>query len=277
MLASWMDPSLLAPGDDPHSDRDWSAWELHSIRLAGDDWFETAYQALWNEFSGAHEMESREVIARRLDRGGDYPSADWRLTYELCAVSEGPVLAAVRDHTVMLPEREEPGGYAAVVHLSHNLVLPDWRRTGLAGWMRALPVASARRLTGGKSGRVLLLAEMEYVRDEEPATAIRLKAYQKAGFRKVDPSLVHYLQPDFRDAKEIDRTGVQPIPLTLVLMQAGVEPLTEISGRDLRVAVQALYAMYAAEFREVDMEPCRASLKSYPEDSEIIRLLPPAE
>jgi hypothetical protein len=48
-----------------------------------------------------------------------------------------------------------------------------------------------------------------------------------------------------------------------------------MSGRELRDLAQALYAMYGAEFRSEDMGPCFASLKDYPQDDEIVQLLPP--
>ncbi len=98
-------------------------------------------------------------------------------------------VVAVRDHTAILEENEAH----AIVHLSHNLVSPATRRTGPASWLRALPIATARECIEQhgtpRDARVTLAAEMEYPEPNDPAQMIRLQAYERAGFRKIDPGL----------------------------------------------------------------------------------------
>jgi hypothetical protein len=158
-----------------------------------------------------------------------------------------------------------------VVHLSHVWVDPAWRRTGLAGWLRALPVGSARAF----GDRIVLVAEMEH---ETPQTAGRLKAYGKAGFRKPDPARVPYLQPDFRSDAAIAASGgvFQSLPFPLVLRRVGRESETRISGGELRGLVEALYAMFERDFGPARLEPCREALARFPTETEWVDLLPPA-
>ena len=116
-------------------------------------------------------------------------------------------LAAVRDHTAIVRSGQEE----AIVHLSHNLIAPEWRRSGLAGWLRALPIQSARNCLA-EQGRsldspIILVGEMKTLDPADPASYTRLKAYEKAGYLLIDPRRVPYLQPDFRAPAEIDLTG----------------------------------------------------------------------
>jgi hypothetical protein len=91
-------------------------------------------------------------------------------------------------------------------------------------------------------------------------------SYQRAGFVKVDPSVVTYHQPDFRPPAEIDAAGGPlPLPFALILRRVGREAETSISGAELRAAVHALYTMYSLEFREKDMRALFEQLdSSYP-------------
>src|SRR5262249_29001609 len=131
-------PSDLAPGDSKSAALDLSAFEVHRIRSIGDPWFEPAYAQLWAEFGAKAEMELRETLAARFRLA---PA----MAYEMVLVRKDGAFAAVRDHTAISTEEE------TVVHLSHNLVAPDFRRSGLAGWMRAFPVLSAREFRPGAS------------------------------------------------------------------------------------------------------------------------------
>ena len=100
----------------------------------------------------------------------------------------------------------------SIVHLSHNFVAPEWRRTGLAGWLRALPIQSAGfalpnrgvRRRANYPGR-----RNEALDRNDPASYGRLKAYEKAGYLMMDPRRIPYLQPDFRAPDEIDLTVVR--------------------------------------------------------------------
>jgi hypothetical protein len=221
-------------------------------------------------------MEQESVIARRMQWLPGQMINGASMQYALQLVTRRGEFVAVRDHTVIILE-SEPG---AVVHLSHNLVAPEWRRSGIAGWMRALPVATAmdsiRSLQLSDSSPVTLIGEMEHFDPARSATLVRLTAYEKAGFKMVDPSRVSYLQPDFRDPAEIDlSSGPQPLPLTLMLRRIGHEAEDFVEGAEILHGVKALYKMYAAEFRSADMYQVYESMKTYPSPADRIPLKPP--
>jgi hypothetical protein len=249
---------------------------LHRITSAEDPFFEMAFGALCAEFGDAGEMEQASVIARRLQWLPEQLINGASMQYALQLVTHAGEFVAVRDHTVIILESEP----RAVVHLSHNLVAPEWRRSGIAGWMRALPVATAmdslQSLRLPITSPITLIGEMEHFDPTRSATLVRLTAYEKAGFKMVDPSRVSYLQPDFRDPSEIDlSSGPQPLPLTLMLRRIGREAEDFVGGAEILHGVKALYKMYASEFRAADMHQVYESLKAYPASRDRIPLKPP--
>ena len=271
-----MVPAHLAPGDGKSLEPDWSDFELHQIRDKSDPFFEMAFGALWNEFGDKGEMEQVEVIADRLrwnllqSRQGAF------LRYALVLVTHRGEFVAVRDHTVIVLE-DRPG---AVVHMSHNLVAEKWRRSGIAGWMRAIPVSTALEclaaLKRPAGSPITLVGEMEHLDQSKPDTKVRLTAYEKAGFKMVDPKRVSYLQPDFRHPRDIDESsGPIPVPLCLMLRRVGHEVEVSVSGVEVLQVVHALYRMYGVGFRESDMKVVEDSLSTYPAPLEAIDLLPP--
>ncbi len=271
-----MIPAHLAPGDTKSLEGNWSEIELHRIEHAGDPFFEMAFGALWNEFGFKGEMEQAEVIADRLKWNLRQSINGASLRYALVLLTHRGEFVAVRDHTVILLE-DQPG---AVVHMSHNLVAREWRRSGIAGWSRALPVSTAleclAELKHPTDSSVTLVGEMEALDKSQPDTQVRLTAYEKAGFKMVDPSRVNYLQPDFRHPEEIDKTnGPIPVPLRLMLRRVGREVETSVSGAEVLHVVNALYRMYGVGFRNSDMQVVMDSVSAYPASSESIALLPP--
>jgi GNAT superfamily N-acetyltransferase len=270
----------LAPGDRHRAAFDWSRFELARIGSADDPLFPEAYGALHEVFDGAGEIETPEVLEARLAWRPARPRRGLALRYALVLVRRDGRFAAVRDHTVMIPlDRPELG---VVVHLSHVFVAPEWRRTGLASMLRALPVADAHAAmaeagwTGDRP--VTLLAEMERPEPGDPATRIRLSAYAKAGFLAVDPSAVGYLQPDFRRPEVIDAGGgPRPLPMVLVVRRVGREDERVIEAGIVRGWVEILYAMYGLGFREVDMEVAWRSLGGYPPAGTPLDLIDPRE
>jgi hypothetical protein len=253
--------SDLAPGDIRSASLDLESFEVHRIRSIQDPWFEAAFQALCDEFGAKNEMERRETLEERFKLA---PA----MVYEMVLVRKGEEIAAVRDHTVI------PGAGEVVVHLSHNLVMPKYRRTGLAGWMRAFPVASAREVRPGML--VTLVAEMECDDPSDPSRAIRLKAYEKAGFLKIDPASVDYYQPDFRAPDVIDAEGgVRPLPFQLLVRRVGRENEFTITGGEVRCLVESIYGMYGAQFRPKDMVHPSLSLHRYPAEDAAVPLIAP--
>ena len=279
MLQPWMIPADLAPGDAKSLAAELPEMILHRIGSSSEPEFAEAYGRLVEEFGEADEIEQEGVIRSRLGRDGTEVLDNFALRYRLMLVT-APCgeFAAVRDHTAIV----ETGRPGAVVHLSHNLVAPKWRRSGLAGWMRALPVQTARSALAAQSRKpdepIILVGEMEAPDPAVPATLVRLKAYERASFSKVNPADVNYLQPDFRDPSEIDAGG-GPLPLRmqLVVRQVGREAETRIDGGTVRAVAAALYGMFAREFRAADMEPLWMSLDGYPRPGSIVELVPPCE
>jgi hypothetical protein len=276
MLHDWMIPSDLAPGDMKSLQGEWSSMELHRVESADDPDFDIAYGALWAEFGARSEVEQPTVLSRRLRWNGDKLVGGYALRYRLVLVKSQGKLAAVRDHTAVVRSGQEE----AIVHLSHNFIAPEWRRSGLAGWLRALPIQSARNCLA-EQGRslespIILVGEMKTFDPGDPASYARLNAYEKAGYLLIDPRRVRYLQPDFRAPNEIDLTGgARPLLLSLIVRRVGREGELTVSGGEVRRIVEAIYRVYAETFRGCDMAPVLASLQGYPAPNEIIDLLPP--
>ena len=259
----------LAPGDAKSASVDLSALQINRIRSVDDPLFAQGYAALWAEFGAKDEMELPETLDQRFRLAP-------RILYEMVLVRRDGEFVAVRDHSAIVTDS------GAVVHLSHNLVSPHARRTGLAGWLRAWPIAAAREcLAANKAptaAPVTLVAEMEYDRTDDPAQTIRLQAYERGGFRKIDPAVVPYHQPDFRAFEVIDSTGgAFPLPFQLVVRRVGREMEETISGREVRALVRALYDIYAPQFRSADLAHPRLALDRYPPDDAVISLWLPTK
>ncbi len=262
----------LAPGDLRSHIFDWDQFEIMEVRQRADPDFGRLYATLDGEFGSRNEMESVEVLQQRLSWNVTELRNGHHLSYRLLALQKHGKIAATRDHTVII-KTETPA--RACVHLSHLLVEPEWRRTGVAGWMRALPVQDARRacVDLGLSAKtpITLVAEMEPY--ESPAQLPRLKAYARAGFRRVDPLRVNYHQPDFRSFEEIDASGgPKPLGFWLMVRQVGQENDDAMTGLELHRIVGALYAMYAQAFRPQDMAQLYAEMEKYASHREHIAL-----
>ncbi|WP_437676163.1 hypothetical protein [Sorangium sp. So ce131] len=220
--------------------------------------FDEGYRALDGFFGPKGELERHEVLAAWLAGVHTDPAAPIVLTYHMLIArdAEGR-LAGVRDVYITL----DRAARRCVALLSHALVLPEHRRSGLAALLRAAPVALARRALveaglGGAAGEageaekaeVLLAAEMEAVDPDDRDTAVRLFAYGRAGFAVIPPSVLPYAQPDFRDTAALGVTPV-PLPLMAVVRQVGEEERGDLS-RD--GAASFLRHYQAAHVREVD-------------------------
>lgn len=278
MLQPWMNAADLAPGDAKSASVDWTGFELHRICSVDDPLFVKAYEPLWREFDASDEIEQPEVLARRMRWDPAHLVRGCALLYELLLVTKDGVFVGVRDHTAIV----DPEFAMAVVHLSHNLVAPDFRRSGIAGWLRALPIETARACLSAQGFRqplpIYLVGEMEPADPANEPRTVRLTAYEKAGYRKIDPSAVHYLQPDFRPAAEIDASGGPlPLPLSLLVRKVGREVETEIRAETVHRIATCLYRMYEVEFRPQDMACVWQNLASFPRGDRRISLLPPTK
>jgi hypothetical protein len=276
MLQSWMNPADLAPGDTKSAGLDWKGFDLHRIRSTDDPLFATAFDPLWHEFDASDELEEPEVLSDRMKWNPATLVSGIALLYELLLITKDGQFVAVRDHTAIV----RPDFGIAVTHLSHNLVAPAFRRSGIAGWLRALPVQTARACLAAQglptTAQIYLVGEMEPADPGIEARTVRLIAYEKAGYRKVDPSVVPYLQPDFRSPAEIDADGApRPLSLNLLVRKVGRENETTMRASRVRCIASSLYEMYATEFRPQDMECIWRNLKTFPDGEQSVRLLPP--
>jgi GNAT superfamily N-acetyltransferase len=258
----------LAPGELKSAQVDLSPFRFDRIRSPHDPLFENAFAALWAEFGAKDEMESRETLALRFARAP-------RMIYEMILVRRADEFVAVRDHSAIVAP-----AIGAVVHLSHNLVAPAARRTGLAGWLRTLPLQAARECLEAAGAPpdspITLVAEMEHLSPDDPSREVRLRAYEKAGFAKIDPAIVRYHQPDFRPPAVIDATGgARPLPFQLLIRRVGREGETAIRGWEVRGLVKAIYEIYSPQFRPADLAHPLLSLDSFPPDDARVALLPP--
>jgi GNAT superfamily N-acetyltransferase len=267
----------LAPGDAAVREPA-PGTRVRRIRSAEDPWFLPAYERLWREFGRKREMEAREVIASRFAWDPSRPNGDYRYLYEVLVVERGGETIAVRDHTAIAAETS-PGETEVWVHLSHVLVEQPWRGTGMAAWLRALPLQTARECAaalGRAPAAITLVAEMEAPARGDAAALRPLASYGRAGFQQIDPSQTRYCQPDFRSAAEIDASGVEPVPLRLVIRRVGREHERQIPGREVRAIVRTLYEMFAVHVRKSHMAPLWTIHDALPDPDATVDLVIPA-
>jgi hypothetical protein len=118
---------------------------------------------------------------------------------------------------------------------------------------------------------------MEYNDGSDPKRAVRLAAYERAGYVKVAPSMVQYFQPDFRAPEVIDAEGSSvPIQFQIVIRRVGREFERTIFGREVRRLIGGLYTIYGASFRASEMEHPLLRLDRYPAESASVALVAPS-
>lgn len=277
-MIEWI-ASDLAPGDADCAQQWPDEFQVYRVQSATDPLFERGYMSLWDEFGPAGELEQRNVLAERLNWEGAGPLTDYVLWYEMIVVLKEHLLAGVIDHTAIV--RKNDPASPAVVHLSHIWIAQSYRRSGLAGWLRAFPIQVARRCLA-IAGRpttdpIVLAGEMEHPTPDAPLRLIRLKAFEKAGYLKINPATVPYHQPDFRSHAVIDSAGgPMPLPFGLVIRRVGREQESTLSGREVRQIVADLYQMYGCGMRAEDMQSLWAQLKlEYPHETDEVPLIRP--
>jgi GNAT superfamily N-acetyltransferase len=177
--------------------------------------FEEGFALLDLEFGPRGEMEREEVMSAWFDRGSlSPPDAPIPARYHMVlARDEHGTIAGVRDMFVTT----DPSANLSVALLSHSLVLPPFRRTGLASLLRGVPVALAQAALPG--AEIMLCAEMEMVRPDNRDSIVRLMAYGHAGFRAIPPAVLGYAQPDFGEWRD----DARPIPLLAIVRRIGAE------------------------------------------------------
>lgn len=276
-------PEDLAPGDVRALEVDWAGLRVERVRSPDHPLFPSLYARLWDEFGPRGEMEKETVIAQRLAWDPRRPVEHHALLYELLAVLAGDEVVALRDHTAIVPmppHRDDRPGQV-VVHLSHIIVEPPLRGGGLSAWLRAFPLQTARECAAAAgepaSDCITLVAEMEHPDGHTPGVMARLRSYDRAGFLKIDPDTVRYVQPDFRPPAEIDASSVQPVPLALVVRRVGREHEATLPGAEARAIVRALYTMFGVHMRADHMAPLWGLLDRFPGPGETVALRRPLD
>ncbi|XYH98046.1 hypothetical protein ACMHYB_61625 [Sorangium sp. So ce1128] len=282
-----VDPRDVCPGEGPEKVARALA-QFSVVEVQGDAAFDEGYRALDAVFGPKGELERHEVLSDWFAGKHTDPEAPIVATYHMLlarGVDDGR-LAGVRDCYVTLDRATR----RCVALLSHALVLPDFRRTGLAALLRAAPIALARRALreaglgeGGapadvsagcaeaqapaSGAEILLAAEMEAVDPDDRDTVVRLIAYGRAGFAVIPPTVLPYAQPDFRDTAAL---GVAPVPLPLlaVVRQVGEEERADIPRARAESFLRHYQTAHAREVSLSDLAPIRdnalARLSAFP-------------
>ena len=274
--------SDLAPGDHKSTSFTTENITFHSVESTQDPLFETAFTTLTEFFGARREMETRSVIEQRFTWNAAPLLSNQPLLHYcmILALGSQKNVAAVRDYSAIVPPASEPP--RVTLHLSHLWINPTHRRTGLAGWMRALPLETGRTLLAqanhSPDAPMTLIAEMELPDGKDEERDLRLLAYEKAGFLKVDPRVVPYLQPDFRVPSQIDASGApEPIPMALIIRRVGRKNETSAPASLIRSLIHDLYTLYSKTFRACDMAPLWDRWRSLPDGPTPISLLPPTQ
>jgi hypothetical protein len=229
-MSDLLDLGDVTPLDRPKAEAALGRIRLEDIRDPDSPAFHAAYDLLDAFFGPRGEMEARAALAGfvRAPRIPFAPGLEGH--YHLVAAWDGDTLVGARDMYVDIDH--ERG--VCVVALSHSLVIPEWRRSGLAAVLRALPVTLARRTLDAAVGRplpTLVCGEMEPVDPANLDTVVRLVAYGRSGFSVLDPARFRYSQPEFRDLEGAAHTG---IPLLGI-----VRPVGPLAGLDALPAALA--------------------------------------
>jgi hypothetical protein len=109
----------------------------------------------------------------------------------------------------------------------------------------------------------------------EPGRLARLRSYERAGFRKLDPAEAPYAQPDFRPAAAWPDGVPQPLPLELVLRRVGREGEDAMPAAEVAAVVAAIYAVYGVHAPAAALDPLRTEATRWTARRASFRLLPP--
>jgi hypothetical protein len=205
-----------------------SLYRLETITTRG-PLYDRAYTMLNSFFGPKGELESKDVLGAMIEQPDIWFAEGTLFTrYHLAVAWFGDELVGVRDcYTEIDPARR-----ICLIALSHSLITPGHRRTGLASLFRTFPIGLARGLIQEFFGAVedipiLVTAEMEPVEPAVLETVIRYLAYGRAGFSVIDPTYLPYSQPDFRDLAGIGFSHVG-MPLLAIVRWVGHEGVAYI-------------------------------------------------
>jgi hypothetical protein len=135
------------------------------------------------------------------------------------------------------------------VLLAHTLVLPPFRRSGVAAILRSVPVVLVP-----DAAEILLAGEMDMAVPHPKGTVIRLLAYGRAGFRVIPPPMLPYAQPDFRDLPFAD---LEPLPFLCLVRQVGEEDRRDIPRARVRAFVEHIDAVHRCHMDGAQLDAIR--------------------
>jgi GNAT superfamily N-acetyltransferase len=259
----------VAPLDRAKAESACQRFQLREVQGPDDPAFGAAYDMLASFFLAQGELEERDALAGFLRQRVLTYSEGVDGTYHLVTAWEGERLAGVRDCYVDLDRHLG----VSMVALAHAFVAPEYRRTGLAALLRALPVTLARRIQQERLGKTLptlLIAEMDPADPERPDSVVRLLAYGRSGFSVLDPQRMRYSQPELRELPDAAYTG---LPLLGVVRPVGLEQIpVEVAGLFPRL-FHTTHRMYLPDARVTPSEQhARAHLDASPEPVPLLPL-----
>ncbi|AKT39632.1 hypothetical protein [Chondromyces crocatus] len=249
----------LAPGEPAEKVRAAaSRFLLEEAEGPTDPTFATGYELLEAYFAPLGEIERRSVHERFItERRHVRPPFELRY-HMVVARDEQGAIAGARNCTVALCAESK----ICVVFLAHALVMRPYRRSGLAGLLRLLPVQFGREAIQSAGLDIdavdlLLSLEQEPVDAANIDSVVRLCAYGRSCFSVIDPAVLPYCQPDFRDLDALREPAVA-VPLLAVVRWVGHEHEKALPARLCEAYARHLYdGIHARHCRPQDLEPLR--------------------
>jgi hypothetical protein len=241
---------LRAAGGD---DRDKIAMAVARFtwrRAQTQDEFALGYDALFREFERTADILPRAILERWFAAGSlSKPEDAIQCQYAMVLAYERSTgaFAGVRDCFVTLDRATR----RAVVLLAHTLVLPEFRRSGVAAILRSVPVV----LVPDDAEEVLLAGEMDMAVPEPKDTVVRLLAYGRAGFRVIPPTTLPYAQPDLRDLS--GGLEPEPLPFLCLVRQVGEEDRRDIPRARVRAFVEHIDAVHRCHIDGAQLDAIR--------------------
>jgi GNAT superfamily N-acetyltransferase len=233
---------------------DLDAIDVERIDAPGHARFDEAYRTLANYFGPRRQLEGPDILRRRLGTQPLVLTRGWTAQYELLILSRNGRIIGVRDHVFFT------GRHAAEqtpIYQAHIFVVPEWRGTGVAAWLRALPLISASwwQLQGRlRLVNPSLVAEIDRPRGPHDDAAHALRGYLRAGYGML-PAGIDYLQPDVPDDLTSDASDTcTATPMHLAFRFVGRESSEPRTGEAIARCVEALYSLHEAEFPHQDLE-----------------------
>jgi hypothetical protein len=211
--------------------------------------FALGYDALFREFERTADILPRAILerwfaARSLSRADDAIQCEYAMV--LAHERTTGAFAGVRDCFVTLDRRAR----RAVVLLAHTLVLPPFRRSGVAAILRSVPVVLVH-----DADEILLAGEMDMAVPHPKGTVVRLLAYGRAGFRVIPPAMLPYAQPDLRDLS--GGLDPEPLPFLCLVRQVGEEDRRDIPRARARAFVEHIDAVHRCHMEGAQLDAIR--------------------